>query len=233
MEQFAFAVGGGFNPDHLGINNIIKTCRAELPAGNYGSPFALFGNSKAQVLSCFAQGRNNGKSDAGWVTGGVNLANVLNSLIDGCTFIDCMTACYHDTSIINGVTLQNCVAIRAASGFMNNSPNADQNVTVRHNHFSIQNRQDGSWSLGIGNIGLGSLVKIDIEDNEILKDATGSGHNFLIGVSLTGRANAKVLNNIVNGSDQNSVPVGTQCYGNRDSNGKPVPGLLDNIPPSL
>lgn len=231
QEQFAICL---ISPENVLTNtNIARACRAELPQGNYGSPYALFGQSKSQIISCFAQGQNTGTSKTGWVTGGVNLANILNCIVDGCTFIDCMTVAYHDTSLINGFTLQNCTAIRAASGFMNNSPNADRNVSIKHNNFSIQNRQDGQWSLGIGNIGTGSLTGIDIEDNEIFKDPTGQGHNFLIGVSLNGGSSARVLNNIVDHSDQNSVPPNTVCFGNTDATGNPVPGLLNTIKSGL
>jgi len=236
MEQFAFCFLA--YQDGSSVGNIMDSCRAELPAGNYGSPFALLGNNtnhnlveRAQVIGCFAQGQNNGRKSA-WNTGGVNLAGIRNCVISRCTFLDCMVAAYHDTDIIDGLLLENCTLIRGAAGFMNNSPNADKNVTIRHNHFSIQNRQDGNWSLGIGNIGTGTLTGIDLEDNEIFKDPTGHGVDALFGISLRGGSNAKVLRNILDRTINNFVPPGTQCFGNRDAHGKLVPGLEDTIKPA-
>jgi hypothetical protein len=225
QEQFAFVFGAPTG--QLSVGNIARFCRAELPQGNYGAPYAMFGISKSLVSHCYAAGINNGRN-GGWPTGGVNLAAIVNCEISDNTFIDCPCA-YHDTDTIDGLLLQNNTVIRGPFGFMNNSPNADKNVTIRHNNFSIQNRQDGNWSLGIGNIGTGTLAGIDIEDNEILKDTTGHGVDNLFGISLHGGSNAKVLRNIVDRSNQNFVPPGTQCFGNRDANGKVVPGLEDNI----
>src|SRR6202011_1647237 len=105
-------------------NNTIRECRAELPQGSYGNPFALSGwafsgphylitNSRA--TSCTAVGVNDGLSH-GFNSGGVNLANIKDCEVDGNTFIDCYGAAYSDTGTIDGLRVTNNTVIRGWQG---------------------------------------------------------------------------------------------------------------------
>src|SRR5207244_1999963 len=96
-----------------GVNNVIQFCRAELPQGNYGFPFALAGwvwgpenhlitNSK--VVGCTAVGINDGLV-SGFTSGGVGVANVKDCEVDSNTFIDCSGAAYTDTGSIDGLRI--------------------------------------------------------------------------------------------------------------------------------
>ena len=68
---------------------MIQFCRAELPQGNYGNPFALAGwadslpnhlLTNSRVVSCTAVGIKNGLA-TGFTSGGVNFSNLKNCQI--------------------------------------------------------------------------------------------------------------------------------------------------------
>lgn len=238
QEQFCFAI---MSNQGVTINNILRGCRAELPAGNYGNPFALIANNsegrlvtKSQIIGCVAVGVNNG-GDSPWNSGGANLAGVQNCVVSGCTFIDCMYGCYKDTGIIDGLVYEDNVLTRNNAVFFINNFNlarTDRNIVIRNNWCGIQNRNPGGCN-GIGIFGVGVQDGLDVEDNQIVREPVlGTGYNFFRGIewqALTGRViNGKLLRNIVNGSNENYAP-GVTRYGNRDSAGKVVSGLEDTV----
>lgn len=223
------------------IGNVIRGCRAEQPAGNYGNPFALLGNNthgwlvrKAEVIGCLASsGVNNGHGSP-FSSGGVNVAGVQNCVVNGCIFIDCMGLCYTDTGDVDGLEIVNCVATRGWAGITfngMNTPHLYRNLTFRHNHIDIQNR----WPGGCSGITLTNapFENVLIEDNEILKDGVpGLEYDHFRGIWLDGRmTKAQILRNTVNGSNEN-FSGGAQCLGNHDSKGKIVPGLEDTVSPT-
>src|SRR5262249_32647635 len=135
-------------------NNVIQYCQVELPYGNHGAPFALHGGmnpvhlmTNSRVVSCQATGINDGLTD-GFVTGGVNCAELKNCIIDSNTFTDCAGAYYQDTGSCDGIQVSNNTVIRAYDGVGFVSPTAPkQNITITGNRIVVQNR--GIWGSAI------------------------------------------------------------------------------------
>ena len=153
QEQFTIMLAGPRSAD--GTNNVIQFCRAELPQGNYGNPFALAGWSPylithSRVVSCTAVGVNDGLGN-GFNTGGVNLAYVKDCQIDSNTFADCYGASYQDTGSCDGLRVTNNTVIRGWLGVgLSGDGLLKQNIEISGNNFSIQNRIVGGGSYGIG-----------------------------------------------------------------------------------
>jgi hypothetical protein len=227
QEQFAIL---HLSPANVIVsNNLIRFCRVELPQGNYGSPYALFGQSKSSVRNCQAFGINNGLN-GGWNTGGVNLAAVHNCEATDNLFVDCMGAAYHDTDVIDGFLLSGNTVIRGWNGFLNNSPNHDRNIQILHNYFDLQNRFVYP-ACGIGNVGPGTLDNLLAQGNTIIRNsAPGRGYNEVDGISIRGAyTNVQLFDNIVQDT-VNNLAATAQRRGNRDAHGNVVPGLEDNLP---
>lgn len=232
LEQFAICLIAPTGK--LMIGNIVRDCRAELPQGNYGAPFAMFGQSKWLLSHCWAKGKNDGLP-CQWNTGGVNLANDHDGEISDSTWIDCAGAGYHDTAPLNGLRVLRNTVIRGVIGFDNNSDNADSNIEIRGNLFEIQKRNIGGANYGIGNTGKTPCNGWIIAENEIRKSGeAGKGDRDVRGISLNNNlrcVNTKIGPNIVQGTDDNDA-VGAELFGNRDDSGKVVAGLEDTAKPT-
>ena len=227
QEQFAITLTASRNGN--GTGNVIQSCRAELPHGNYSSPFALFGWSpyviaNSKVVSSTAVGVNNGLN-TGFNSGGVNLAYVKDCQIDGNTFIDCQGAAHNDTGSCDGLRVTNNTVIRGQSGVGLNSPTLPkQDIQISGNNFSIQNRQPGGGSYGI-TISNGATTNLTIGDNTITFDNTGGGFLQFWGIAASPLTNATISNNIVGPSINMVSGTDVTLLNNRHPDGTLVPGL--------
>ena len=230
QEQFAIFLCGPRSAD--GTNNVIQFCRAELPQGNYGNPFALagwvWGNqhliTNSRVASCTALGVNDGLA-RGFTSGGVNLANVKDCQIDGNTFTDCFGAAYIDTGSVDGLSVTNNTVVRGWQGVgLASSTLPKQNITISGNNFSIQNRVVGGGSYGIA-ISNGATTNLTIGDNTITFDDTGGGFRQFWGIAASPLTNATISNNIVGPSINMVSGTDVTLLNNRHPDGTPVPGL--------
>jgi hypothetical protein len=230
-EQFAIAVVSPGSAN--GTNNVIDSCRAEQPQGNYGSPFALVGripylivNSK--VVSSTAVGVNTGVF-AGFTSGGANLTNVKDCQVDGNTFIDCQGASYQDSGSCDGLQITNNTVIRGWQGVgLANSVLPKQNITISGNNFSIQNRVPGGGSFGIATR-YAAITNLTINNNTITFDTSGQGMQQFYGVLASFLNTATISNNTIG-----LAPLGVYnaasgsaltMFNNRWSNGTLIPEL--------
>jgi hypothetical protein len=143
IESFGIAFASPVNSSATG--NVIRFCKAEMPHGNYGAPFALHGRPNypiinSIVISNTAIGINDGLTN-GFSSGAVNLAYDQDCLVEGNTFIDCFGIAYQDTGTLKNLTVRNNTAIRAWYGvgitLMNSGWPAD-GVTITNNNINIQ-----------------------------------------------------------------------------------------------
>ena len=207
-EKFAMFLTAPRNGE--GTNNIIRECRAELPHGNYGNPFALAGwtfsppfyfiaNSK--VISCTAVGINSGRSE-GFTSGGVNLGHIKNCEVDGNTFIDCYGAAYLDVNEIDGLRVTNNTVVRGWEGVGLVSVHNKRNITISGNNFLIQNRSPGGANYGIV-VGSGpenqtiTNSNVTITNNTINFDVTGQGTIAFWGIATSLLNGANISNNTI------------------------------------
>ena len=72
---------------------------------------AILSSHRFGVLSCTVVGNNDGLAD-GFTSGGVNLANVKDCIIDGNSFSDCYGAAYIDTGSVDGLQVSNNTVTR-------------------------------------------------------------------------------------------------------------------------
>jgi parallel beta helix pectate lyase-like protein len=235
QEQFAFFVCGPRSAD--GTNNVIQFCRAELPKGNYGNPFALVGwvnttpyhlITDSKVIFCTAVGVNDGLAH-GFTTGGVNLANVKDCQIDGNTFTDCYGAAYIDTGSCDGLRVTNNTVIRGWQGVgLADRGLPKQNIEITGNTFSIQNRVVGGASYGIF-VNYGATTNLTVSNNTITFDNSGGGLLQFWGIAAYSLTNATVSNNTIgtaNCSVGNAATgTGVTLSNNRHPDGTHVPGL--------
>ncbi len=235
MEQFAILLGGPRSAN--GTNNVMQFCRAEQPQGNYGNPFALAGwvntaphylitNSK--VVGCNAVGNNDG-GNTGFTSGGVNLANLQDCVVDSNTFIDCYGAAYIDTGSLDGLQVTNNTVVRGWCGVgLDSTVYPKQNVTISGNNISVQNRVTGGGSYGIF-AGYATTTNLTVTNNVILFDPTGKGMSQFWGISASLLNNATITNNTVplatGGAWNSATGTGITLSNNLQPNGQAVPGL--------
>ena len=234
-EQFLFYLGGPRSAD--GTNNIIQFCRAELPHGNYGNPFALAGwvntlpnylitNSK--VFSCTAVGVNNGLA-TGFTSGGVNLANIKDCWIDSNTFTDCYGAAYIDTGSVDALHITNNIVVRGWQGAgISSHVLPKQNIEISGNNFALQNRVLGGGSYGVfaGNEITTNLV---ISNNTITFDGSGAGMVQFWGIAASLINTATISNNTVGTFNPGVINVvsgsALTMFGNQTPDGTPISSL--------
>ena len=235
QEQFLFYLCGPRSAD--ATNNIIQFCRAELPQGNYGSPFALMGwantipshvINSSKVISCTAIGTNNGLA-TGFTSGGVNLVNVKGCQIDGNTFIDCYGAAYIDTGSCDGLSVTNNTVTRGWMGVGLYSPTLPkQNIEISGNTFSIQNRVIGGASYGVF-VGQGVTSNLTVANNTITFESTGSGLQQFWGVQGSSLNSATIFDNKVGlapcGVANLAAGIDVAFSNNTLPDGSLVPGL--------
>jgi hypothetical protein len=237
LEHFALFLAGQKTGD--GINDVIQDCRAELPQGTYGNPFALAGwtfttpkhlltNSKA--IRNTAVGVRNG-AEIGFTSGGVNLANVKNCQIDSNSFTDCFGTAYIDTGSVDGLQITNNTVVRGWQGVgLSNAIPPKQNITISGNTFLIQNRLTYSGVYGIVT-GTGTTTNLTISNNTITFDTSGVGIPQYYGIWATILNTATVSNNTIGYAPGNTffgdsaTGTGVTIFGNHMTDGAPVPGL--------
>jgi hypothetical protein len=216
-----------------GSNDVIDSCRAEQPQGNYGSPFSLTGRipyliTNSKVTSCTAVGANNGGLTL-WTPGGVNLADIKDCQVDGNTFIDCQSAAYSDSGTVDGLQVTNNTVIRGWQGVgLANQLLPKQNITISGNNFSIQNRVPGGGSFGIATR-WAAITNLTINNNTITFDTSGQGMLQFYGILASSLNTATISNNTIG-----LAPVGVYnaasgaaltMFNNRTPNGTLIPGL--------
>jgi hypothetical protein len=181
-------------------NDVIQSCLAELPYGNHGSPFALHGYTpnrlitNSKVISCVANGINDGLTD-GFVTGGVNAAQIKDCQIDSNTFTDCAGAYYQDMGSCDGVQVTNNTVIRGWTGAGFVSPNTPkQNITITGNRFVMQNRCIFGSSLGIF-INNAQSANVYIANNSMGYDSAGGAVDAFWTIQAQALVNSSIVNN--------------------------------------
>jgi hypothetical protein len=237
LEHFALFLAGSRFGDST--NNVIQNCRAELPQGTYGNPFALAGwtfsvpnyvlkNSK--VTGCTAVGVNSG-GEAGFTSGGVNLANVKDCLVDSNTFVDCFGAAYIDTGSVDGLTVTNNSVTRGWQGVGLANPNGPkQNITISNNTFQIQNRNQVGTNCGIVST-FGAVTNLTIDHNVITFDTSGTGVMQFWGIMTLSANTAIISNNTVGvvtlglGVGSGATGTGLTMFNNRTPDGVLIPTL--------
>lgn len=248
-EPFGIGIGAPTTGDVT--DDVIRNCRAELPQGNYGAPFALHGWVEAEgngyhyitnssAYGNYAAGRANGLA-TGFTTGGVNGAFIKNCAVHDNTFVDCQSIFYQDTGSIDGLSVTNNTLTNGWSG-VTLSANIDpswtkQNVVISGNQINVQNRTKDYGSAGYGvNIYGAASSKITIKNNHISFSPSGQGFPQFFTISA-------VIDNsdvFVNTADEASAGSGlwapvraqvngysTTIAGNKTSTGKTMTGLKD------
>lgn len=219
----------------VSINNLIKDCIVEQPAG-YGTPFGLFGYNDTFTCSgvvdnCLGIGINDGLGYAStpitpFVSGGLNIASVKNVTLQNSTFIDCESIIHHDTGIAEDVRVINNTAKRAFYGISSN--NATRWV-VKINKIELQLRNGNQANYGI--VFLTTGTDVEILGNTVTTVAGGSGTDTFIPIYIGGITNPKLISNTVpNYACTFTGNTNGTILGNRQSNGSIITGLLDNVP---
>jgi hypothetical protein len=240
-ESFGISLNAPVSSD--GTNNVIQSCRSELPQGNMQDAFALAGwlnstpyhlISNSKVLSSTAVGVNNGNVSAGFTSGGVNFAHVQNCIIDSNTFIDCYGAAYLDYFYsVDGIQITNNTVIRGwlGVGLVGNIL-PKQNILISGNSFNIQNRVPGGGTYGIV-VNNQVATNVTIDRNTITFDTSGSGlpsNSFFQGIGVSLLNTATISNNTI----ANNVPFvfyntasgsGLTMFNNRTPIGALIRGL--------
>jgi hypothetical protein len=223
LENFAMTLAGPASGG--GTNDIIRECRAELPQGTYGNPFALISVSNSKVIGCTAIGVNNGRL-AGFTSGGVNLSSVKDCEIDGNTFVDCFGAAYSDTGSIDGLRITNNTVIRGWQGVgLANTTVRKQNIVISGNNFQIQNRNPDGASYGIV-VDRGTTTNLTVTNNTISFDPTGKEVPTFCGIGVGLLNNATISDNRIGFvsvySYNYASGVGMTLFNNLMSDGSPV-----------
>jgi hypothetical protein len=229
-------------------SNIIRNCRAELPHGNYSSPFALHGRSasdttpvryitNSSVYGNYAEGQRSGLMTGFF--GGVNSSYLKNCSIYSNTFVDCGSVFYIDTGTAEGVKVLNNTLTRGWLGVglvAKNERWTKRNIEIRGNDLNLENRQ--YISLGIWVSGSASS-DVAILQNQISFSPTGNGSlNF----RTIGTANLEGGTISDNTANEASAGVGTtaavKAYditisNNKKTTGGFMTGLGDRYIPPL
>lgn len=223
--------------EHDGVNNVIQDCRVEAPAGNYGSPYAMFGRSPSyiadsKVVDCYAEGNAGGfawsNPTIGFNTGGVNFGGVRNCRFERNTFVDCSGAAYIDTGPCDGVFILNNTVIRGNFGVgLAGWDPIKRNVTVAGNNILIQNRWAGSGCYAIA-FGYGTTHNATVTNNTVTFDTSGAGLLNLWGVSALNVAGANISNNVIGLAPGTTVQNSVTGTGVSLSNNRTPDGLLVN-----
>lgn len=236
QERFDIAIS---SPNTITTSgNTIRFCRAETPLGNYGSPFAIFGasghlQSGSSVHDCEAFGVNNGLN-AGFTTGGVNGAWLLDCQFYNNYFQDCQSAYYQDTGTAERIRIEGNTLVRGQLGiaFLADGSGAwtKQDISITGNNLLMQNRDAGNAVVGIivGNAATNTLL---IADNIVRYSITGSG---MSGggqpIEVTSITNLTITGNTLDqmsGTATVASSTNIRKAGNRDQGGATITGLID------
>jgi hypothetical protein len=228
--------------------NTIRYCRAELPRGNYGAPFALHGGGGHFLVNTafygnYAAGLNNGGSLVGFTSGGVNGADLKDCRIHDNTFVDCLGAYYQDTGTSERIQILNNKVVRGWLGVGFSGAQASwtkQDVNIAGNSFNLQNRVPnyGSASYGL-RIGESASTNFSIAGNYFSFVTSGQGYKQFLTIDLGGSTDTTISKNTADetaGGQQLAAPVRAQVGGtnlqilrNRTLIGVAMTGLADNV----
>jgi hypothetical protein len=270
QENFVIGVWASALSD--GDNNRISRCIVEDCYGNYGTPYMLSGfrgspsypgvvhhTTNSRVEFCTATGRPGPVGYQQWTgtawvplrgsvspftSGGVNLADVKNVVIDSNTFTDCQSIAYLDTGGYDGVQISSNTLYNGWIGIgLNSDPTSFPdavfaNVTIIGNQIGIQRRV-------LGGANYAFVVNPDpfpyIASNTVVYDPTGPGNDVFWGMLIRGTGGT-IINNLIDGSQYavvgdngvvNDVPDSRYSVSNnRTSMGALVPGVLDTASPT-
>lgn len=205
-EAFGITIGTPNSSDASG--NTIRDCRAELPQGNYGAPYGLFGwasentlhyQRNSKVYNNYAIGNTDGKV-TGFTTGGVNAAYLKNCQIYGNTFVDCQSIFYQDTGSVDGLQVTGNSLTRGWVGIgliASAEPSwTKADIKIADNTINLQNRLDsfGSASYGIWLFGA-NATGINISGNRISFDTSGQGYRQFLTISAAQTEQANISDN--------------------------------------
>lgn len=233
QEQFLFYLARPGSGD--GTNDVIQSCRAEQPQGNYATPFSLAGSidsppdnhflRNSRVVGCTAIGVTSDLPIG--FTSGVGFGNAKNCRIDGNTFIDCLGAAYIDVGSCEGVSITNNTVVRGWMGVgLRNWASPKRKIEISGNTIGIRPRA----GLGVGIFVSPEQPTTDlaIRDNTITCESVSGTPQFW-GIAVESVNTALISNNVI------SLPsfafgnwvVGTNIIlsHNRQPDGSPVPGL--------
>lgn len=200
FERFDFLLGSPSTTATTG--NRILDCWAELPAGTYGAPYAIFGMSgfptrNATVNGCYAYGINNGLNP-GYNTGGVNLAYIENATVTDNDFVDCAGLAYQDTGTCNGLRVARNSLLRGTLAFnMAIQGGAPANIQVVDNTIGLQNRNVAGRVYGIiASFGTNaSVTTMQVSLNKIYYQNDGGGSNDYCPLSFDAGSSADGVTN--------------------------------------
>lgn len=243
-EEFGFMIAAPFSTDVTG--NAIRSCRAESPAGGYGSAFNISGwigspnrfVTNSQITDCVAIGINNGLSwgKPGFTTGAAGFANAKDCEVSGNLFIDCVGIFYCDTGSLENIRIANNTLVRGwfGVGLVADGPGESwtkTNVQIIDNNINIQNRSVGgaSWAVAIFGAASSGLV---IERNSISFDCTGHGTEQFNTLGCFGIADGIISDNVADEASAspatvNASAIGAQLCSNRTMTGTEMTNLAD------
>jgi hypothetical protein len=243
-EEFGFMIAAPCSNDVTG--NIIRSCRAESPAGGYGSAFNMCGwtgspsrfVTNSQITDCVAVGNNNGLSwgQPGFTTGAAGFANAKDCEVSHNLFMDCVGVFYCDTGSLGNIQIKNNTLVRGWFGvaLVADGPNEScikTNVQILDNNLNIQNRNAGGISGAIAIRGAPSSGLI-IERNSISFDPNGLGSEQFETMGCFGIADSIISDNVADEASADPATVsgsaaGAQLCGNRTVAGTAMTGLSD------
>ncbi|HEY1769199.1 MAG TPA: hypothetical protein VGG02_02970 [Chthoniobacterales bacterium] len=254
-EQFGIGLGAPSTGDVTG--DIIRDCRAELPQGNYGSPYALHGwpptdggaghfITNSSAYGNYAAGQNNGLT-TGFTTGGINGAFIKDCQVYENIFIDCQSAYYQDTGSAESLKITGNTVTRGWSGVAlvaaGDPTWTKSDITISNNQLNLQNRilDYGSASYGIAVSGALS-TGLSISKNHISFTPTGNGYPQFLTISTT-ISDSTIANNTADEASAGTgiaAPVRGQVSGystsiadNRTPTGHYMTGLANTFLPAL
>jgi hypothetical protein len=236
QEEFGVFLSAPWPMDATG--NRISHCRAELPAGNYGSAFNIAGEVSfspiryvidSKIDHCTVIGINNGLSTAGFTNGLGGTAFARNFEMSDNFVTDCAGVFYSDTGSLENIQITSNTVVRGWQGVgLASRTMPKQNITISGNNFSIQNRVIGAGSSGIV-AGYGATTNLTVSNNTITFDTSGGGMLNFRGIAMSLLNNATVSNNIIGTANWpvSNAATGTNVTlsNNRHPDGTLVPGL--------
>lgn len=244
-EAFGIRLSAPSSNDVSG--NIIQNCRAELPQGNYGAPFALHGWVDSQqtrfIRNSLVSGNvaigQESKEMSGFTTGGVNGAFIKDCQVSDNSFVDCQSVFYQDTGSVDGLIVSGNTLTRGWMGVglvAGNPAWTKANVQVLSNTLILQNRVPDGATYGILAYGA-TINNSTVSGNALSFDPSGIGYRQFYSITLRSVENATVQDNTADeasaGSNLAELVRGSvtgyaaSILGNRTSFGEAMAGLGD------
>lgn len=244
-EAFGIRLSAPSGEDVTG--NVIQNCRAELPQGNYGAPFALHGWVDSQQTRFISNSLVSGnvaigqesKEMSGFTTGGVNGAFIKDCQVSDNSFVDCQSVFYQDTGTIDGLIVNGNTLTRGWMGVgltVGNPAWTKADVQILSNTLNLQNRVSDGATYGILTYGA-TASNLTVSGNALSFDPSGNGYRQFYSIVLNSIENATVLDNTADeasaGTNLAELVRGsvsgyaTSIAGNRTNTGEAMAGLGD------